>query len=1432
MIFRSLCIGDVIMVSRPPALHKGSFNGRRIVGIYGNVVQINPNSQEGLNADYDGDAFHLYIPQTVESRLDVIQNAMMVNMMKNEKRGNAINAPCSNAVVSMYKLHQHEFIKNEFNDILYKVLGTDSRDTNNWFIYKPRNWIYDITYNKVDPETKILKIPTPIRVVMYNITGDICVKKDKWFDTIYANGGAITKTPFYTANDLLSACLFPSTCAKVVKSIGISGIQYTNVEVPNEFYFDYSEKEDPELCRPHKVEHDITLSFMGKGKGCNKTLSYCNDSGIPIDKKNVVFNFNKHMMSVQYENNMPNTPYTRDYNDCIRHDISVANMAWKNTKCSSNGEKPAENVNHFVVKRGRVISGRLTKKVIYALVSSFDKFNNNDETIPSYDMLQKKTTDRTLGITLVERINKLTNALSQYYPITYGYDDVEPLKDGLFDANNLSVDIKQALEETFDELCTARLNNNKNVILKCEQHILEYIEEHGTLPLERKKNHHHYDTHVNLFDIVASGAKGNKSKISGLINSIGQITTDTRRVCVSGVETLFDHGTRSCLDQDCVFKDGNDISDATLQYSSKNGCKRIVDVDVARANLSSIENYGYVTGNYGDGLNSREIMFLCMESRRAVVKKNIEMDKVGWITRDAREIAGGGNIVSKEGRVSYKGKIVQLRYGGNGINPKWIESTFLDRISLPFDMNLLIAKYSDQDIREGTATDENWIDTEEKEARMRPVDEWYTFIEQIKDQYYGIYVFLSFIIFHSLEETLKKVAQKPNDPVFDAYQICQTTNLSHWRKQINMMSKHLQRDLIDELKKKIKRSMWPIGQDVGAICVTVITEGWEQEMLNSHKNTGKGHSVLESVPMIKKLLRFMQPHGCVYHVFKVARTNFTNGCMAEFMKLANPIPMTDVLQFDKIKYYYHKKTKESDTIFCMKVPINMHTLEYRFTDEYGTVYLDRLRIGYVIKRILSYEVLFLDQFDIREATTSGGGGVVVNSISFSFKMKCNDSSTIVIHKDDIQRIKGYFKILFLILKKMNATGIDGITNVSEVDESQNEVIRERDKYRTVQFKSLLIDANKRMTNDDSFLKHITMDPIIAPFLNFNSYQTNSVYLAKKIGGIELARSVFSRSLQLALDTYDLDMDPSHVQWFADRVSFSGDMTLASNKCIERDPLSDSIDAIVFTRQLDNINSATFNEIKSTNTPTTFTHKTKSILGATLSDEKLQEYINPITCGGYAYTGIVSPMVASSTHNTKRLMFGVVIPPTANKRQKITITTPSPAHSPEYTSMCAPQSPMYVPGYTTSYVPQSPIYAPSYAPQSPSYTPQSPSYTPQSPSYTPQSPSYAPQSPIYGPPSPQNKPIGNTETYSPTSPSYAPMDQGVVYSPTSPNYTPIRKNETYSPTSPQPIRDMCEYSPTSPIYAPMDIDVSGTFLGNKNGAGFDITDVYKQLHELK
>lgn len=115
---------------------------------------------------------------------------------------------------------------------------------------------------------------------------------------------------------------------------------------------------------------------------------------------------------------------------------------------------------------------------------------------------------------------------------------------------------------------------------------------------------------------------------------------------------------------------------------------------------------------------------------------------------------------------------------------------------------------------------------------------------------------------------------------------------------------------------------------------------------------------------------------------------------------------------------------------------------------------------------------------------------------------------------------------------------------------------------------------------------------------------------------------------------------------------------------------------------------------------------------------------------------------------------------------------SPNYSPTSPNY-SPTSPKYnptSPGQRAS--PTSPNYSPTspnFSPTSPAYSPTSPAYSPTSPAYNPRGPSaHSPTSPSWSPTSPTN----GASSQSPTSPQYTPTSpSSPQFSPTSPKYSP-------------------------------------------------------------
>lgn len=139
-------------------------------------------------------------------------------------------------------------------------------------------------------------------------------------------------------------------------------------------------------------------------------------------------------------------------------------------------------------------------------------------------------------------------------------------------------------------------------------------------------------------------------------------------------------------------------------------------------------------------------------------------------------------------------------------------------------------------------------------------------------------------------------------------------------------------------------------------------------------------------------------------------------------------------------------------------------------------------------------------------------------------------------------------------------------------------------------------------------------------------------------------------------------------------------------------------------------------------------------------------------------------------------------PAYNGANKVSPTSPS--YSPTSPSY-SPTSPSYSPT-SPQYSPTSPAHNAPGSATSPKYSPTSPQYSPTSPAYSPTSPAYSPTSPKYGGAARSSNTSPTSPSYSPTSPVYSPtspaQNEYSPGSPTSPKYSPT--SPQYSPNSPR------------------------------------------------
>ena len=74
---RHLNDGDFVLFNRQPSLHKMSIMGHRIKIMPYSTFRLNLSVTSPYNADFDGDEMNMHVPQSFETRAEVLELMMV-----------------------------------------------------------------------------------------------------------------------------------------------------------------------------------------------------------------------------------------------------------------------------------------------------------------------------------------------------------------------------------------------------------------------------------------------------------------------------------------------------------------------------------------------------------------------------------------------------------------------------------------------------------------------------------------------------------------------------------------------------------------------------------------------------------------------------------------------------------------------------------------------------------------------------------------------------------------------------------------------------------------------------------------------------------------------------------------------------------------------------------------------------------------------------------------------------------------------------------------------------------------------------------------------------------------------------------------------------------------------------------------------------------
>jgi DNA-directed RNA polymerase II subunit RPB1 len=164
IVERHIVDGDMVLFNRQPTLHKISMMGHKIKVIPGvkiNTFRVNVSVTEPYNADFDGDEMNIFVPQSIQTQLELELIANVKRQIISAKDSNPIIGCKQDALVGAYHLTMPSI----------KLTGEEAMSV---LMYTSADNI-KLEKNKLYTGAEVFShiIPSGINSVKYNDEGDI-----------------------------------------------------------------------------------------------------------------------------------------------------------------------------------------------------------------------------------------------------------------------------------------------------------------------------------------------------------------------------------------------------------------------------------------------------------------------------------------------------------------------------------------------------------------------------------------------------------------------------------------------------------------------------------------------------------------------------------------------------------------------------------------------------------------------------------------------------------------------------------------------------------------------------------------------------------------------------------------------------------------------------------------------------------------------------------------------------------------------------------------------------------------------------------------------------------------------------------------------------------------------------------------------------------
>ncbi|CAA2942829.1 DNA-directed RNA polymerase V subunit 1 [Olea europaea subsp. europaea] len=110
IVHRRIMDGDIVFINRPPTTHKHSLQALSVYIHDDHTVKINPLICGPLSADFDGDCIHLFYPQSLEAKAEVVELFSVEKQLLSSHTGNFNLQLGTDSLLSLKLLVQNYYL--------------------------------------------------------------------------------------------------------------------------------------------------------------------------------------------------------------------------------------------------------------------------------------------------------------------------------------------------------------------------------------------------------------------------------------------------------------------------------------------------------------------------------------------------------------------------------------------------------------------------------------------------------------------------------------------------------------------------------------------------------------------------------------------------------------------------------------------------------------------------------------------------------------------------------------------------------------------------------------------------------------------------------------------------------------------------------------------------------------------------------------------------------------------------------------------------------------------------------------------------------------------------------------------------------------------------------------------------------------------------